>query len=705
MNGTVSRFVRFSVALLGLVTLGWVLAGNAAKPVHQRVPLATDWSHGHLIFSHPATARRVQQVQEDPRYWQQMQRQIPRLMPARTSVADVKTLSVARSRASRTPRIHRDWSENLGSGGSVGAVNYPAKFSFDSTIASCANDYVVFSTGLQGSLTQASIVAFNNLYSGCGGTVPSVLWAYDTSPIPAKILTSPALSFDGSQIAFVQTDGPAAQLVLLKWVANSAESVTAPGTPSPVSHANYRTCTAPCMTTFNLGTDDRTSSVFIDYSGDEAWVGDSAGKLHQFSGVFRGTPAEVGGTWPVSVSATALTSPVLDHVTGNVFAGAGDGFLYRVDRSTGAITASGQLDFGIGMVAGPVVDSGNGTVYVSASSGGSPACVVGACSAVYQLATNFAGGTMGSNVALGASSATNPMYNGFFDNAYLTSPNATGNFYVCGNAGAEPTLYQVPINAGAFGTPVAVSALTQPGTNPACSPVTDISNPNAAGGTAERAFVSVQNNGRVCTNPPGCTMNFVTTPWQPLTAYAVGQEILVRSAANPSVLFIQTVIQAGTSGANTPAWGAAPNITTGDPNFAPTSVFWLNQGRIDAAPFTTWSANLLVPNFGNRILDSNGNVELANNSGGTTGASQPVWALTPGDSTTDGSVTWINGGASAFAALPAAGGTSGIIIDNIVGSGTLQGASQVYFSTLSDQACASGGTGSCAVQASQPTLQ
>ena len=28
---------------------------------------------------------------------------------------------------------------------------------------------------------QASIVALNNLYSGCGGTVPSVYWAYNTS--------------------------------------------------------------------------------------------------------------------------------------------------------------------------------------------------------------------------------------------------------------------------------------------------------------------------------------------------------------------------------------------------------------------------------------------------------------------------------------------------------------------------------------------
>jgi hypothetical protein len=55
--------------------------------------------------------------------------------------------------------------------------------------------------------------------------------------------------------------------------------------------------------------------------------------------------------------------------------------------------------------------------------------------------------------------------------------------------------------------------------------------------------------------------------------------------------------------------------------------------------------------------------------------------------------------------LAADGGTSGIIIDNIVGSGTLAGASQVYFSTLSGGCGGTGDTDGCAVQASQAALQ
>jgi len=55
--------------------------------------------------------------------------------------------------------------------------------------------------------------------------------------------------------------------------------------------------------------------------------------------------------------------------------------------------------------------------------------------------------------------------------------------------------------------------------------------------------------------------------------------------------------------------------------------------------------------------------------------------------------------------LAASGGASGIIIDN---SATTTGASQIYFSTLSNRSSAcptSGGTGGCGVQASQSALQ
>jgi hypothetical protein len=62
--------------------------------------------------------------------------------------------------------------------------------------------------------------------------------------------------------------------------------------------------------------------------------------------------------------------------------------------------------------------------------------------------------------------------------------------------------------------------------------------------------------------------------------------------------------------------------------------------------------------------------------------------------------------AAATTGLPAAGGTSGIIIDN---STITAGESQIYYTTLANQACVGNGTtgnttGSCAVQVSQSGL-
>jgi hypothetical protein len=61
----------------------------------------------------------------------------------------------------------------------------------------------------------------------------------------------------------------------------------------------------------------------------------------------------------------------------------------------------------------------------------------------------------------------------------------------------------------------------------------------------------------------------------------------------------------------------------------------------------------------------------------------------------------ISSSATPNGALEEAGGTSGIVVDN-----GASGASNIYFSTLLNQACTtSGGTGGCAVSATQAALQ
>jgi hypothetical protein len=388
-----------------------------------------------------------------------------------------------------------------------------------------------------------------------------------------------------------------------------------------------------------------------------------------------------------------LASAVYDHGSGNVFVGDAGGFFYSVSAATGTVTASSQLDHGTGIVAGPLVDSTAGLAYVFASNDGSTACAGGPCAAVYRFASGFAAGTAGAKVTVGASSATpEPLYVGALDSAYESSVDAAGNLYVCGNTGGPPTLYQVQITSGGvLGAVVAGPVLS--GSNTGCSPVTHVLNPNVTGGATEFIFASVQTNG---TSTPcaggGCIMNFKDTPWQALTVYTVGQEVL------DSNFHIEVVATAGTSGATAPFWDIATGASTTD-----ATVQWLDQGPVSAASPAAW-ISLHVYAGGSEILDNNNNIELVTLSG-TSASSIPTFNATAGGTTSDGTTTWTNVGAVGTFALPAAGGTSAIIIDNTVPSKTRSGASEVYFSTLSDQVCGTSGTGGCAVQASQSALQ
>jgi hypothetical protein len=101
--------------------------------------------------------------------------------PAAAQVAALESQAANAEDPGKKPKrkIHKDWSEGLGSGASHGLANlYPAKWSFSATTASCANDFVVYPTTATGSATQATVMAYNNLYSGCSGdgAVPSVYW-------------------------------------------------------------------------------------------------------------------------------------------------------------------------------------------------------------------------------------------------------------------------------------------------------------------------------------------------------------------------------------------------------------------------------------------------------------------------------------------------------------------------------------------------
>jgi hypothetical protein len=727
----VSRFAIVLLIVLGVVSRSTVLAADERKHKgsddrehsawgdrehegsgdreHEgsghKVVLASDWSHKHLVYSAPKTVTHAFSLSKETRYVQQWVRRN----------AEQHERGTWRHQENL---LNGDWSMFLGNAGTVGPDKYPAKFSFDVTTANCGTatnpDFVVYNTSLPpsaaaasasqtgtfttpptagdivtitaasglvttdltadavqnsgpfwqvsaslstdaanlaaaivrnggtlgvtatslgavvtitstnvgtadngigvsytgsaafawtagtlaGGANGASIVAFDNLYKvGCSGTVPSVYWAYNTG---GTISTSITLSGDGSQVAFVQInqDGIGntvglAELVLLKWKASATDTVNAPTTlATNVTPALYRGCTAPCMTRipFTTPTTDTNSSPFYDFTpgSDKLYVGDDAGELLQFTGVFRGTPAQSGAPYPVTLTVGATTtSPVFDQGTGKVYIADTVGLLYGVDVTTGTVTTSGQLATPIqGFTGAPVVDSSAGFVYLFTADNNATNCGAGGLPAVYQIPVGFVNGGVGSNVTLGTAgvscSDAVPMYDGEFDNLYYSSASGNaGHLYVCGNPGGNPTLYQITITgAGALG---AVNTGPELGTtNFPCSPLTEVFN---TGTNKDWIFMSVQDFGVTtapitCPATAGCIMSF--------------------------------------------------DVTTGA-------------------------------------------------------------ILTPAKATT--------------AAVSAPGGASGVVLDNTVAAGTLAGASQVYFSTLTNGTCAtSTGTGGCAVQASQSAL-
>ena len=691
---------------------------NSIQPLHFGLP--EDWSHHHLVFSNPGSFQdaetkgdfeRWSEIVGSARYQQQ---QMSMLRRGRVSVAgplakDATTLSgqvlaaphrrlyavwvsfiplgiamigagfrrrtawwllllggllaiagfvgcgagVMHS-ATGSPNgssLTRDWSMNLGSGATVGAGSFPAKYSFDISSASCSSDYVVFNTGLAGGASQPTIMAYNNPYSGCGGTVPQVFWQFNTAYPQgsstgdgSRIITSAALSLDGTQVAFVQSNSSnVASLVLLKWAANSSLVQMNTGSTN-VAPANYRSCAAPCMTGLTLygSSNDTNSAPFVDYNTDTIYVGDDSGKLHKFTNVFLGTPAE-SGTPFAAVSSVKLTSPVPDPSSGKVFLGDAGGFLYSV-TSSGTVVKSAQLDTS-GVVDGPILDSSAGKVYVFITQSAAGGMGGGNHNGLAQFNTSFGSGANPAAYTVGSGSGSSgaPIHAGAFDDAYLTSANSTGNLYVCLPANG---FAQISVSSGTMSGGTISNKLTVAAGNTPCSPASEILSVDAAS--------TINQAGGIGSSATSVTITSAT-------GFSSGQYIQIDSekmfvTAIASNTLTITRAQLGTTAASH-ANGATVN-SIHDRVFLSVTANGSQTGCSGACVYSFDVTNSALP-------------------------------------------------ASARAGLATAGGTSGIIIDNVATSTT--GASQVYFSTLSNQTCNGNGTtgsgsGGCAVQASQKAL-
>ena len=534
---------KMAQILVGAAMVFALMAAREAKADGEHEHMVTDWSHRYVVYSTPKSLMQRFELSTDRRYVDQWRR---RESEHRRHDRDERRWR----RAPEDPHsIQGDWSEDMGVGATVGAGNYPAKFSFDTTSANCVTpappvgqqpDFVVYNTSLVGTGSQADIVAFANLYSSCTVPTPQTYWAYNTG-LGGAVVTSPVLSFDGTQVAFIENTAGAATLVVLRWKAGTG-TLSIPVTPT---NGGCTALTAPCMTTvtFSNANSDTTptdtfSSPFYDYAQDVLYVGDTSGFLHKFKGVFLGTPAEVVCTaiavtagcalpigteiWPGTIPSGGgvfghLNSPVLVPSRQEILVTGSDGVLYAVAVTGGG--ASNSTFNGTAKLAstgfddGPLVDVTQGMVYVFARADNN-AIPANVRAGVFQVPVpaapiNIHNAT--GTEAIVSDSATLPasaFYIGAFDDPYNSSVNGTGDLYVCSISGTVNALWVIGITANVMSTPNVGPTLTT--ANVGCSPITEFNNTNT---NNDRIFLSVAGSaitgGTInCPLASGCIMSF-----------------------------------------------------------------------------------------------------------------------------------------------------------------------------------------------------
>jgi hypothetical protein len=743
-----------------------------------------DWTHHHLVFADPGSEQQAiatgryaqwQRIVNTPRYvLQQLKRKRMVQGPAAVDAAyrgkwsdevsgsDATELSDAPVRfgpvkggANRGLRpvnlgrkgiapqsdIKKDWNEPLGTSAAPTPLAYPAMWSSSGgSAASCTADFVIFPTGQAGSSSQASIIAYYNLYAGgCSGTVPQVDWAYNTG---GTISLAPVFSANGNQVAFIQTSGTTASLVLLTYPLTppGTGTVTAPVAPTAVTAAKYYNggsgCSSlPCMYTvaLNGNPNDTWSNPYYDYGTDSLYVGDSAGKLHKFHPVFKGVPTEATSShWPVQLTNTAtdnnqVASPVYDPGSGYVFVGTTTsastttgGRFYAVDASSGIIHAySAQLDNLYGIRDAALIDPVAGKAYVFA--GDNPS----GNNTVYQFSTTFTTGSAPVSVTLGSGGTGNTAYQlaGTLDNMYYTSSNSTnpsGYLYVCGT-GAPATLYQIPITNGIMGSTVKTGPTLSSGSYYGrCSPITEFYNPNQiTPGTAATGTITVNSDPGGWSPLPNITIGGVTYTFVSGTPTAVNQveiytgffgyfnEIFTAQNlyavinANSSECFSSGCVAGGqtvntsatasyTSFSNTVNLTAISSGSSGDFALSTNNPGDLSiSGGSNGTNATAASVDLLFLSVYDGILTGCTN-------SGSDGCVMSFDVTTP----TNFNTATTPLGVLDISAPSLAAATGGIVIDNSATNLSGGGESQIYFVTQLD-AGTTPCTGVCAVQASQ----
>ncbi|MGD0212964.1 MAG: hypothetical protein ABSB87_07010 [Terriglobales bacterium] len=515
-----------AVAVFCVVFLAFLSSICAQQAIPLRhVGDPEDWSTNQIVFTRDALARHPGLIDREPRI---QHRLVQHWQPPRGRVVQqaITNLPIPSG-------LKRDW--DIGTlGARLRENSFPAKYTFNPAAPpDCVNDYVVFglsTAGVDGG--QANLVAFNNLYVNdsstgyCPGSTPLVMFAYNvTTSAGGKIDTSPVISLDGTEIAFVETvaGNPGSSIFhVLTWTAGQGVIGTAV-TPTPAQMSTLLFSTTP----------NTTSSPWVDYSSDTAYIGDAKGNVSQITPVFNGTPALGASPWPVNVGTPySLTSPVLDSVLDVLMVGSANGNIYQIPISnpTAIIPAAVGNGTSPQIVAPPIVDITNGTTFVAVSDNGTSAALE-----QFQTASLGLGPLAVAPIGVGASGGTKMhLFQPAFSNAYYNyvSGTNTGVVSLCGTGSpvendTSPWQYEFGFSATLMNTtPVTgyPQQLSKDATD-RCTGWTEFYNPNA-GPTNNITAVSVASN--------VVTVSAINT-------LTVGEEVYIQDATPATFLNGQTL--------------------------------------------------------------------------------------------------------------------------------------------------------------------
>ena len=266
MNGKVFRFSCAGVGLIAVLSMAFVMTGQESSTTKPKGGLVTDWTSRHIVFSGSGTPDIADKITQDQRYkFQWARRNFHPVVPSGDPESNDATS--AESKRGIDPRfgfgrarntVDKDWGYEFAStafsSAPLGGLLFPAKYSFDTTTASCS-DFVVYPVEVVGSSTA--------VFATDSGTVTS------TGPTNGQTATI--------------TNGANVDQV----IATASMAATANGTTTGVAPVNGQTATITNGANVDLITS--TAAAFAMGSGTFTTTGMTAGQTISITGA-SGSP-------------------------------------------------------------------------------------------------------------------------------------------------------------------------------------------------------------------------------------------------------------------------------------------------------------------------------------------------------------------------------------------------------------------------------